>query len=665
MTGAGKPLRGAAVTLYAGSHEGVRKLGSASTDATGSFEIAYAKPADSMLYVEAAATGDRKLLLRSVVGIGQGGGVPQRTMDTVVVNELTTVATTYALAQFADKRGITGPSPGLQNAAATAWNLADPGTGTPGAVVTADNANHQTLATLNTLANLTSLCAVNSARCDRVLRLATPPGAAPAEDTVQALLNLVHHPTLSRAGLSVLAGTEHVFAPALDAAPDTWVLAVRYTANGLYSAGRIAFDAHGNVWASNNWLPGTRTASPFVTVLDPVGRPALGSPISGGGMKGGAWGITIDPQGFVWAPSYGSNAMVKYSPAGVPLSPATGFLNGGLVAPQGVAVDQRGNLWVTNSYGLRGTPGLGSVVVYPHGDPAKAFTIGADGFNHPFGVQIDDRGRAWITNSHMSFGQLFQTRQTGSFGRLGGSVTVIGPDFKPVAAIHGSSLQGPLSFAFDSHGNAWVASFINSTVTRIRRNGTIDGVYRLPKRTFPWSTAVDGLDRVWVAGFGDKSVSLLCGVNTTACPRGASTGTILSPKTGFRNEALQHPTAVQIDSSGNLWLTNNWSKVIPPTGGVGLVELIGLASPVCTPLTPLPERPSANGCSKQPSAASPPLGSTAEKDRTGHYIIRRGDTLSSIGRAHGQSWPRLYRKNRNVLGPDPDLIFPGQTITLG
>ena len=140
-------------------------------------------------------------------------------------------------------------------------------------------------------------------------------------------------------------------------------------------------------------------------------------------------------------------------------------------------------------------------------------------------------------------------------------------------------------------------SFFNSTITQIRPDGAIAGVYQLPRRVFPWSIAVDGLDRVWVAGFGNSSVSLLCGVNTAVCPRGAATGTVLSPTDGFRNQAIQHLTAVQIDSSGNVWLANNWSKTVPPTGGVGLVELIGLAAPVCTPLTPLPQRPSTRtGC---------------------------------------------------------------------
>ncbi|MEW2160767.1 NHL repeat-containing protein [Streptomyces sp. NPDC007189] len=598
VTGAGKPLQGSQVTLMAGSRSGVRKLGQGTTDAHGTFRITYTRPADGVVYAEATVGRAHRLRLRSVVGFGTGGGVAERTVSKVTVNELTTVAATYALAQFSDQRGISGPGPGLQNAAATSFNLADPATGKAGGPLTGDSANSETLATQNTLANLVSLCVTDNARCDKLVHLATPRGAARPADTVQAILNLVRNPTQSPGGLQALARTATVFTPALTAAPKDWVLAVRYTASELYAAGRIALDAKGNVWATNNWKPGTRDPNPYVTVLDPTGRPTLGSPISGGGMKTGAWGLAIDHDGSVWAPSYGGNAMSKYSFSGKPLSPSSGWKDGGLVKPQGVAVDQRGNVWIANSYGLKGKPGVGSVVVYPHGDPSKAISITDKSFNHPFAVQIDGQGRAWVTNSHLSFKELMESRRP---SKVGGSVTVIGPDFKPIASTNDSSLQAPVGLALDSKGNAWTVNFFSSAVTEIQPNGTVAGVYQLPKKVVPWSVAIDGQDRVWVAGFGDSSVSLLCGVNTAACPSGASTGTVLSPAQGFRNKAIQHLTAVQIDSSGNAWVANNWAKIVPPTGGVGLVELVGAASPVCTPLTPLPVRPSSahgNACPK-------------------------------------------------------------------
>ncbi|MGV4986692.1 transglycosylase family protein [Streptomyces sp. NRAIS4] len=48
------------------------------------------------------------------------------------------------------------------------------------------------------------------------------------------------------------------------------------------------------------------------------------------------------------------------------------------------------------------------------------------------------------------------------------------------------------------------------------------------------------------------------------------------------------------------------------------------------------------------------------------YTVRVGDTLSSVARQAAVSggWQRLYDANRKVIGPDPDVIYPGQRLTV-
>jgi murein DD-endopeptidase MepM/ murein hydrolase activator NlpD len=47
------------------------------------------------------------------------------------------------------------------------------------------------------------------------------------------------------------------------------------------------------------------------------------------------------------------------------------------------------------------------------------------------------------------------------------------------------------------------------------------------------------------------------------------------------------------------------------------------------------------------------------------YKVKRGDTLSQIAASHDMSWPKLYAANRSIVGGNPDLIFPGQKLTIG
>lgn len=45
------------------------------------------------------------------------------------------------------------------------------------------------------------------------------------------------------------------------------------------------------------------------------------------------------------------------------------------------------------------------------------------------------------------------------------------------------------------------------------------------------------------------------------------------------------------------------------------------------------------------------------------YVVRSGDTLSSIAAAHHTTWPRLWAANRATI-PNPNRIFPDERIHL-
>jgi LysM repeat protein len=73
-----------------------------------------------------------------------------------------------------------------------------------------------------------------------------------------------------------------------------------------------------------------------------------------------------------------------------------------------------------------------------------------------------------------------------------------------------------------------------------------------------------------------------------------------------------------------------------------------------TPVTP----------TSMPAIQATPSAQANADGRT--YVVRAGDTLWSIAERNGVKggWRTLYRLNRNVVGADPDLILPGQQLTL-
>ncbi|MDK1475800.1 transglycosylase family protein [Streptomyces sp. 549] len=67
---------------------------------------------------------------------------------------------------------------------------------------------------------------------------------------------------------------------------------------------------------------------------------------------------------------------------------------------------------------------------------------------------------------------------------------------------------------------------------------------------------------------------------------------------------------------------------------------------------------------QQPREAQPQQPSRSGSDRGGNYTVRSGDTLGTIAAAHGTQWDKVYAENKDVVGGDPNLIFPGQKLNV-
>jgi len=92
--------------------------------------------------------------------------------------------------------------------------------------------------------------------------------------------------------------------------------------------------------------------------------------------------------------------------------------------------------------------------------------------------------------------------------------------------------------------------------------------------------------------------------------------------------------------------------------GEGAEVLVGL---------PLPER----AVAAVPSGRRAPTVPSAPATHGDSYVVRPGDSLWSIARAHPapgadveSRWRAIWGHNRDVVGEDPDLIHPGQALRL-
>jgi nucleoid-associated protein YgaU len=74
----------------------------------------------------------------------------------------------------------------------------------------------------------------------------------------------------------------------------------------------------------------------------------------------------------------------------------------------------------------------------------------------------------------------------------------------------------------------------------------------------------------------------------------------------------------------------------------------------------------ASSVSPAPSRSpSPAVAQTAGAGTT--YVVQPGDSLRSIAlKEYGDAnaWPRIYAANRDLIGPDPDALEAGMSLTL-
>lgn len=606
-------LAGVQVKAYrSGGANGKPKLLAAGrTNRGGKFRLRVREPrnGDAVVYMTVGRRG--AIQLAATLG---SAPLPGR----VVIDELTTAATGFAFAQFIKGRRIAGPSPGPRNAALMAANLADARRGKVAEVLrTSPNGGEtSTLATFKSVANMLPRCARSEDSCARLFRLtATPDGRTP-RGVLQAVANIAKYPWQNVRRLALLARSAPApYKGALTAkqVPAAWTMPLRFVGDGetLDGPGNTAFDAEGRAYVANNYEFGADPFEPvcgsdLLPVFEPDGSYAPGTPLQGGGLSGAGYGVTLDPAGDIWVSNFGfaapspgcpddrqppHNSVSQFHPDGTAASPATGWVAGDIFWPQGTVSDEQGTIWIANC-------GNGMLTRMPGDDPLSA--VGIDvGLEEAFDVVVNNTGKVLVTG-------------------LGNSkLAVVHPDGTPVQGSPFDSaelgLDRPMGIALDSRGNAWIAnsSAMNlpcpdlEKVNLQAKDGSLSllgkglkprtsegNVFKGGGLTLAWGIAVDGNDNVWVSNFNGRRVSHFCGVRRKACRPGSVAGDPISPDdTGYFFNGFTRLTSVEIDPSGNVWVTNNWKRIPIQSnpGGLEMVVMVGAAAPVRTPLIGPPD----------------------------------------------------------------------------
>jgi hypothetical protein len=629
------PVVNAQVGLYAAGTSG---YGSASTlvsppgqnafavtDKNGNFIIAagYSCPtANSQMYLVAiggqpGSTQNPNLALMTALGpCAALSGSP------VVISEVTTVASAWALAPFAANPLSTGSNSylnigassgntvGLANAFAAVNNLVSPATGQALFVTPAGNATVP-YAEINSIADILNACAVtgggqanDGSACGDLFVYANPysnfigetPYSGVPTDTLQASFEIAQNPDFNDPGpdnvvaaingkaLFPFATLASPFQPILASLPYDYSISLNFSGNGLSSTGgvsHLALDNSGDIWVSN-------TTADSVTELNYAGAeisPSAGYTTSSLVAPGP---LAIDSVGNAWI--CGASGLTELNFVGTEL-PGSPFAGSGLTSTGclATAFDGNGDLWATNSQSVSKFDQLGNPLT-----PAGGFTI-ATSLSVPTTVTlaaplaIDKSNNVWVG---------VDTPVTSGFLGLAELNSASGlPNYLSPNPLTGSpsnfvDTQGTFSethVAIDGSGNVWGAATPDNCsngamfeVPAYRGLGTTDNpsiVPGNPPSPDPFrcsvGVAVDGAGTIWTANAGGPA---LAGTPLPTPPNIAGFNPALSNDTlGYVSPSLASgPLDAAVDGSGNVWVLLEDNSV---------TEFIGVATPTVTPLS--------------------------------------------------------------------------------
>jgi streptogramin lyase len=569
--GGNQPVVGAHIYLFAANNIGYRApsislinphFPGTATDSNGTYLItntsggfnlagAYSCIPGQQLYI-LATTGNPGLLgisnndalaMLSALGPCPADGNLAETVPHISINELTTVATIYALAGFmTDPIHVSsalspGSIQGLANAFAAVNTLVDIPTGTSLAQNLQGNGVIPQ-AKLDTLANILVPCINSTSLTDGCTTLFTNSkdsnGDAPL-DTATAVLNIAHNPAANPAALFTLANANAPFQPALTAAPNDWSLAITFYASNM--------------------------AGPYYPAIDSTGS--------------------------LWVPAYTSNTLIKFDPLGNILSNQSGFTGGGLNQPYSVAIDASDNAWVVNfgpinastvsKFLSNGNPATTTpypcsttcffaafdttqnlwisaanrtIVLSPSGTQLAHFTTTA----YNSGIVLDHSDNAWTLGLGSKLYRLTLPSANSVF---------------PESVTSASATTELIPTAIDSTGNIWFVSSKNSAIGKSDPTGkpiSPAGGYTGGGLNSPGGIAIDGANTIWVTNRSTNSISAF-----------TNSGAAITPSTGYTADGVSGPRGIAIDPSGNLWITNFTYNSV--------TEFLGIAAPTATPIT--------------------------------------------------------------------------------
>jgi sugar lactone lactonase YvrE len=282
-------------------------------------------------------------------------------------------------------------------------------------------------------------------------------------------------------------------------------------------------------------------------------------------------GVVADAQGNVYVADGFNNRIRKITPTGDVTTYAgngnPGFADGPAAtaefyAPQGIAIDAQGNLYVADigNNSIRKISTLGVVSTFA-GNGIRGYVNGAAAtaqFNNPQGVAVDASGNVFVADRSNNL--IRKITAAGVVSNFAGS----GAAYYYNSTTNLSSFNAPKGVAVDASGNVYVADAGNYSIRKITAAGTATTIAGSPVQTTiigsPSGISIDSKGNLYIADQGGRILEITAGnilytLAGTANTSGFVDGNGVAAK-------FFSPQGLTIDNKGNIYVADYENNII-------------------------------------------------------------------------------------------------------
>ncbi len=377
------------------------------------------------------------------------------------------------------------------------------------------------------------------------------------------------------------------------------------TSANLYNPNGVAVDSSGNLYiadTSNNRIRKVAAGGTITTVAGTgtAGFSGDNGPATSANLYNPT-GVAVDGSGNLYIADRANQRIRKVAAGGTITTVAgngtAGFsgdngpaTSASLSNPYGVAVDSSGNLYIADSSNQRiRKVAAGGTITTVAGSGTQGF--GGDNgpatsasFSNPFGVAVDSSGNLYIAD---------YTNQRIRKVSVGGTITTVAGngaggfsgDNGPATS---ASLHSPYGVGVDSSGNLYIADLNNSRIRKVSAGGTIttvagngfsgssgdNGPATSASLYNPFGVALDNGGNLYIADQSNNRIRKVSAGGTITTVAGNGTFAFSGDGGPAISASLNVPTAVAVDSSGNLYMADQHNQRIRKVSAGGTITTV-------------------------------------------------------------------------------------------